>query len=62
MYHIKNENLTLCGDKSTKNKKLITISFHSANKSTLKGCCPVCREKYLEKITKLSNITVSDEN
>jgi hypothetical protein len=62
MYHIREEKTTLCGDKSTKNKKLTTISFHSANKSTLTGCCPECREKYLGKIIELSKITVGDED
>ena len=48
--------------KPEKTKKVTSINFRSANKSTLIGCCPECREKYLAKITKLSNITVGDEN
>jgi len=62
MYHIKNDHSTLCGLKSTKSTKFTSISFQSANQSSLLCCCPECKKQYLAEITKLSKIKINDEN
>ena len=54
MYHIKDNNKTLCG-KSIKN--IQCISFSSAGRATLSGCCPVCKQKYIEILEKFARIT-----
>ncbi|MCK9429574.1 MAG: hypothetical protein M0R17_06180 [Candidatus Omnitrophica bacterium] len=62
MYHIKDNNKTLCGKKLKKlNKGEICISMLFANRASLEQCCPMCKKTYLEQLKSFLNKTEENE-
>ncbi len=60
MYHIKENGKFLCGKKPTKFD--IFISYSCTQRASLIQCCPICKQKYIELITKLIKLEESKED
>lgn len=56
MYHIKKDGQCFCGKIPNKKIKNEVISFSSAQFSTLKLCCPICKDVYINELREMSNV------